>query len=114
VGIGFAIPIDQARRTADEIVKTGKATQTILGVTVRDGEEGGARIVDVTAGGPGDKAGLEPGDVVTKLDERPIDTSDALVAAVRSHKPGDKVRLELSDGARTVDATLAGQQVETE
>jgi putative serine protease PepD len=114
VGIGFAIPIDQARRTADEIVKTGKATQTILGVTVRDGEQGGARIVDVTAGGPGAKAGLKPGDVVTKLDERSIDTSDALVAAVRSHQPGDKVRLELSDGARTVDATLAGQQVETE
>ncbi len=114
VGIGFSIPIDQARRTADEIVKTGKATQTILGVTVKDGEEGGAQIVDVSANGPGAKAGLKQGDVVTKLDDRTIDTSDALVAAVRSHKPGDKVRLELSNGSRTVDATLAGQQVETE
>jgi len=113
VGIGFAIPIDQARRTADEISKTGKATQTILGVTVRDGDSGGARIEDVTANGPGAKAGLKPGDVVTKLDDRAIDTSDALVAAVRSHKPGDKVRLELTS-SRSVEATLAGQQVETE
>ncbi len=114
VGIGFAIPIDQARRIADEIVKTGKATQTILGVTVQDGDEGGARIVEVSPDGPGAKASLKEGDIVTKLDERTIDTSDALVAAVRSHKPGDKVRLELSNGSRTVEATLAGQQVETE
>ncbi len=112
VGIGFAIPIDQARRTADEIVKTGKATQTILGVSVRDNSDGGALVVDVTGGGPGEQAGLKSGDVVTKLDDRRIDTSDALVAAVRSHKPGDKVRLELSNGSRTVEATLAGQTVE--
>jgi putative serine protease PepD len=114
VGIGFAIPIDQARRTADEIAKTGKATQTILGVTVQDNQAGGARIIDVSPNGPGAKAGLKQGDVVTKLDDRAIDTSDALVAAVRSHKPGDKVKLVLGDGQRTVEATLAGQQVETE
>jgi putative serine protease PepD len=114
VGIGFAIPIDQARRTADEIVKTGKATQTVLGVTVRDNQDGGALIVEVAPDGAGEKAGLKAGDVVTKLDDRRIDTSDALVAAVRSHKPGDKVRLELDNGSRTVDATLAGQTVETE
>src|SRR4051812_41233119 len=113
VGIGFSIPIDQARRTADEIAKTGKATQTILGVTVKDGDNGGARIVEVSPNGPGAKAGLKPGDVVTKLDDRAIDTSDALVAAVRSHKPGDKVTLQLTS-SRSVDATLAGQQVETE
>jgi putative serine protease PepD len=68
--------------------------------------------VDVNGGGPGEQAGLKSGDVVTKLDDRRIDTSDALVAAVRSHKPGDKVRLELSNGSRTVEATLAGQTVE--
>ncbi|MFC4854117.1 S1C family serine protease [Actinophytocola glycyrrhizae] len=112
VGIGFAIPIDQAKRTAKEIVETGKATQTVLGVSVRDNPDGGALIVDVVAGGAGEKAGLKNGDVVTKLDERRIPTSDALVAAVRSHAPGDKVRLELDNGSRTVDATLAGQTVE--
>ncbi|WP_374066420.1 trypsin-like peptidase domain-containing protein [Actinokineospora auranticolor] len=111
VGIGFAIPIDQARRTADEIVKTGKATQTVLGVSVRDNQDGGALIADVVAGGAGQGAGLKAGDVVTKLDDRRIDSSDALVAAVRSKSPGDKVTLTLSDN-RTVQATLGGQTVE--
>jgi putative serine protease PepD len=114
VGIGFAIPMNQARRTADEIAKTGKATQTVLGVSVRDNEGGGALIAEVVPGGAGEQAGLKSGDVITKLDDRRIDTSDALVAAVRAKAPGDKVRLELSNGSRTVEATLAGQTVETE
>ncbi|MGQ0840694.1 S1C family serine protease [Actinokineospora sp.] len=114
VGIGFAIPIDQARRTADEIVKTGKATQTVLGVSVRDNPEGGALIAEVVAGGAGADAGLQQGEVVTRLDDRRVDTSDALVAAVRSKAPGDKVRLVIGDGSRTVEATLGGQPVETE
>ncbi len=114
VGLGFAIPIDQARRTAKEIVDTGKATQTVLGVSVQDGQNGGAEIMEVTPGGAAEQAGLKVGDVVTKLDDRRIDTSDALVAAVRSHAPGDKVALELDNGSRTVEATLAGQPVETE
>ncbi|CRK61422.1 Heat shock protein HtrA [Alloactinosynnema sp. L-07] len=112
VGIGFAIPIDQARRTADEIVKTGKATQTVLGVSVRDSPDGGALISEVVSGGAGERAGLKSGDVITMLDERRIETSDALVAAVRSKAPGDKVKLVIGDGARTVEATLAGQAVE--
>ncbi|WP_018683347.1 S1C family serine protease [Actinokineospora enzanensis] len=112
VGIGFAIPIDQARRTADEIVKTGKATQTVLGVSVRDNQQGGGALIsEVVGGGAGEKAGLKSGDVVTKLDDRRIDASDALVAAVRSKAPGDKVTLTLADG-RTVDATLGGQPVD--
>jgi putative serine protease PepD len=112
VGIGFAIPVDQARRTADQIIKTGKATQTILGVTVQDNQDGGALIKDVTADGPASKAGMKAGDVVTQLDDRKIDTSDALVAAVRAHNPGDTVKLVLSNGSRTIDVTLAGQVVE--
>jgi putative serine protease PepD len=114
VGLGFAIPIDQARRTAQEIVETGKATQTVLGVSVVDGQNGGAEVKEVTPGGAAEQAGLKVGDVVTKLDDRRIATSDALVAAVRSHAPGDKVTLELDNGSRTVEATLAGQPVETE
>jgi putative serine protease PepD len=112
VGIGFAIPIDQARRTADEIVKTGKATQTVLGVEVNNAQQGGAMVNKVIDGGPAQQAGLQPGDVITKLDDRPIDTSDALVAAVRSHAPGDVVTLVIGDGSRTFDVTLAGQPVE--
>ncbi|MFC7612868.1 S1C family serine protease [Actinokineospora soli] len=113
VGIGFAIPINQARRIADEIVETGKATQTILGVTVRDNPQGvGALVNEVTAGGAGEKAGLKKGDVITQLNDRRIDGADALVAAVRSNAPGDKVKLVIGDGERTVEATLGGQPVE--
>jgi putative serine protease PepD len=113
VGIGFAIPIDQARRTADEIAKTGKATQTVLGVSVNDNPNGpGAHVVSVVEGGPAQKAGLKQDDVVIQLDGRKIETSDALVAAVRAHVPGDTVKLVLGDGSRTVDVTLAGQVVE--
>jgi len=111
VGIGFAIPIDQARRTADEIVDTGKATQTVLGVSVQSDPAGGATVQEVTANGPAQAAGIAVGDVVTKLDDRRIDTSDALVAAVRSHAPGDRVTLTI-DNARTVQVTLSGQPVE--
>ncbi|WP_285751566.1 trypsin-like peptidase domain-containing protein [Lentzea sp. NBRC 105346] len=111
VGIGFAIPIDQARRTADEIVKTGKAKQTVLGVEVTPADGGGAKIGKVTGGGAAEKAGLKVGDVITKFGNRRIDSSDTLVAAVRSKAPGDRVTITLSDG-KTVEATLGGVEVE--
>ncbi|WP_424184183.1 S1C family serine protease [Actinokineospora sp. G85] len=113
VGIGFAIPINQARRTADEIVKTGKATQTVLGVSVQDAPQGtrGALIAEVVGGGAGEAGGLKQGDVVTKLGDRRIESADALVAAVRSHAPGDKITLIVGDN-NTVEVTLGGQPVE--
>jgi putative serine protease PepD len=109
VGIGFAIPMDQARRTIDEIVKTGKPKQTVLGVKVESTEQG-ARISEITGGGAAEKAGLKAGDVITKFGDRRIDESDTLVAAVRSKAPGDKVTITLSDN-RTVEATLDGVEV---
>ncbi|SDG79910.1 putative serine protease PepD [Lentzea fradiae] len=109
VGIGFAIPMDQARRTIDEIVKTGKPKQTVLGVKVESVEQG-ARITEVTPGGAAEKAGLKAGDVITRFDDRRIDESDTLVAAVRSKAPGDKVAITLSGGS-TVEATLDGVEV---
>ncbi|XVV04535.1 S1C family serine protease [Actinosynnema sp. CA-248983] len=111
VGIGFAIPVDQAKRIAKELSETGKATQTVLGVQVIDNREGGALVQEVTAGGAAEQAGLKAGDVITRLADRPIDTSDALVAAVRSRTPGEKVQLTV--GGRTVEVTLGSQPVET-
>lgn len=111
VGIGFAIPIDQARRTAEEIINTGHATQTFLGATVTnvDKRGGGALIVEVH-GAPAEKAGLKKGDVIVKIGDRNTDTIDALIAAIRTKAPGTTVTLTLKDGS-TVDVKLGGKPV---
>jgi putative serine protease PepD len=85
IGLGFAIPVDQAKRIADELIKNGIASHASLGVQVgNDKAVDGARIVDVTNGGAAQSAGLPSGVVVTKVDDRVISSADALVAAVRS------------------------------
>ncbi|RBM17491.1 serine protease [Prauserella sp. PE36] len=111
VGIGFAIPIDQARRTADDIIENGHATQTYIGATVGDAPNGGAAIGEVMPGSPAEKAGLKAGDVVTKFDDRVIEDANALVAAVRTRAPGEQVTLTLQDN-KTLEVTLGGQPVE--
>ncbi|MGQ4616609.1 trypsin-like peptidase domain-containing protein [Nocardia sp. R7R-8] len=117
IGLGFAIPVDQARRVADELIKTGKATYAQVGITVSRQQDptqqvSGAKVRDVTADGPAARAGIPPGAVVTKLDDRPIDSGNALVAAVRSHQPGDKVKVTYTDdhgnNSKTVEVTLSG------
>jgi putative serine protease PepD len=115
VGIGFAIPIDQAKRTAQQIVQTGKATQAQLGVSVTDPTNGqaGAVISDVTAGGAAEKAGIKKNDVVTKINDRVITNSDSLVAAVHAAGPGDTVTITLASGS-SVKATLTGKTIDVQ
>ncbi|MEE3849135.1 trypsin-like peptidase domain-containing protein [Gordonia sp. LSe1-13] len=116
IGLGFAIPIDQAKRVADELQETGRATQAGLGVSVRantEVDQPGAYISDVTAGGPADKAGIPQGAVVTKVDDRTIASGDALVAAIRSHAPGDTVTITyvINGQEKTTQVTLETLQV---
>ncbi|AFM18952.1 trypsin-like serine protease with C-terminal PDZ domain [Mycolicibacterium chubuense NBB4] len=110
IGLGFAIPVDQAKRIADELIQSGSASRASLGVQVGNNSGGdGAQIVEVTPGGAAAAAGLPNGVVVTKLDDRVIDSADALVAAVRSKAPGDKVTLTFLDPSgksQSVDVTL--------
>ncbi len=110
IGLGFAIPVDQAKRIADELITSGKATHASLGVQVTtDKGTPGAKVMDVVQGGAAAAAGLPKGVVVTKVDDRPINSADALVAAVRSKSPGDKVTLTFQDpagGSRTVPVVL--------
>ncbi|BBZ51229.1 serine protease [Mycobacterium heidelbergense] len=110
IGLGFAIPVDQAKRIADELIATGKASHASLGVQVTsDKGAPGAKVVDVVPNGAAAAAGVPKGVVVTKVDDRPINSADALVAAVRSKAPGDKVSLTFLDpggGSRTVQVTL--------
>ncbi len=114
IGLGFAIPVDQAKRIADELIKSGTASHASLGVQVgNDAAVDGAKIVEVTSGGAAAAAGLPSGVVVTKVDDRVIGSADALVAAVRSKAPGDKVTLTYLDPAgkpQTVQVTLGKAQ----
>jgi putative serine protease PepD len=114
IGLGFAIPVDQAKRIADELISTGKASHASLGVQVTsDKEVPGAKVVDVVPDGAAASAGLPSGSVVTKVDDRPINSADGLVAAVRSKAPGDKVTLTYLDPSgdtKTVQVTLGKAQ----
>ncbi|MGV0642153.1 S1C family serine protease [Mycolicibacterium sp. XJ879] len=114
IGLGFAIPVDQAKRIADELIKNGSASHASLGVQVTsDATVDGARIVEVTAGGAAAAAGLPSGVVVTRVDARVINSADALVAAVRSKAPGEQVTLTYLDGSgkpQTVQVTLGKAQ----
>lgn len=110
IGLGFAIPVDQAKRIADEIIQTGTASRASLGVQVgNDAGVDGAKIVEVTPGGAAAAAGLPGGVIVTKIDDRVVGSADALVAAVRSKAPGDKVTLTYLDTSgkpQTAEVTL--------
>jgi putative serine protease PepD len=114
IGLGFAIPSDQAKRIADQLIQNGTATHASLGVQIdRAAPNDGAKIVDVTSGGAAAAAGLPNNVVVTKIDDRPIGSAAALMAAVRSKAPGDKVTLTYLDSsgkAQTVSVTLGTAQ----
>ncbi|MFD7433564.1 S1C family serine protease [Streptomyces sp. NPDC059861] len=117
IGLGFAIPINQGKRVAEELINTGRATHPVIGVTLdmdytgdgaRVGTAGADGAAPVTPGGPGDKAGIEPGDVVTEVDGQPIHSGEELIVKTRAHRPGDRLELTLRrDGAeRTISLVL--------
>ncbi|MFD9908627.1 trypsin-like peptidase domain-containing protein [Streptomyces sp. NPDC059063] len=102
IGLGFAIPINQGKRVAEELINTGRATHPVIGVTIDKQFTGdGARIARksqsggpaVNRGGPGDKAGLKPGDVITAVDGRRVHSGDELIVKIRAHRPKDRLDL---------------------
>jgi putative serine protease PepD len=120
IGLGFAIPINQAKYVAQQLIQTGKPVYAKIGasVSLEDGTDGaqitaqGASGTDpVEEGGPADKAGLKPGDVITKLDDRVIDSGPTLIGEIWTHKPGDKVTItyERSGKTHTVELTLGSR-----
>lgn len=114
IGLGFAVPIDDARAIAEELIRTGRVAHADLGVNARsvtDGATDGAEIQNVVAGGPAAAAGIAEGDVVVRVAGRPIAGADELVVAVREHEPGAQVPVELIRQGRplTVTATLGGR-----
>ncbi|MET7450386.1 trypsin-like peptidase domain-containing protein [Streptomyces sp. NPDC005574] len=121
IGLGFAIPINQASYVAQQLIKTGKPVYAKIGASVSlDESTNGAKITEqgaggssaVESGGPAAKAGLKPGDVITKLDDHVIDSGPTLIGEIWTHQPGDKVTItyERDGKTHTVDLTLSSRQ----
>ncbi|WP_443333925.1 trypsin-like peptidase domain-containing protein [Streptomyces sp. CB02414] len=118
IGLGFAIPINQGKRVAEELINTGEATHPVIGITLDMAYAGdGARVAakgsdggpPVTVGGPGDKAGIEAGDVITAVDGRRVHSGEELIVKTRAHRPGDRLELTLErDGKETQVSLVLG------
>jgi putative serine protease PepD len=118
IGIGFAIPVNEARSIANQLITSGKATHPYLGVSSKDGvvadgsaKRAAALLSNIVAGTPADKAGLLSGDAITAVDGDSIDGSLSLVAQVRERSVGDKVTLRIvRDGqTKTISVTLTSK-----
>jgi putative serine protease PepD len=118
IGVGFAIPIDQAKIVAQELISTGHATHPLMGVTLADATDSSgndlARVQSVSKGGPADAAGIAVGDVIVSVGGQQTAGADAVIAAIRTHQPGDRVAVTVDRGGsrktftvRLIDAATA-------
>jgi serine protease Do len=117
-GLAFAVPIDVAMQVKDEIQHDGKVSHGRLGIAIQEVNQAlaqnfglkspsGALVASVEKGSPGEKAGLEPGDVILKLDGKEISRSSDLPPMVSSLKPGAKVTLEVWRNGATKELTAS-------
>ena len=116
IGLGFAIPSNQVRRTAEQLIETGEATYPYIGVMLDERytgegvlvleapEEGAATPVE--PGSPADLAGIRPGDVIVAIDGRPVTEPDEVVVAIRARAPGDTVTLRIRTGEEERDVRV--------
>ncbi|MFC5172339.1 S1C family serine protease [Streptomyces mutomycini] len=115
IGLGFAIPVNQAKNVAEQLIRTGQPVYPVIGATVTMEEKtGGAVISDegaggtpaVTPDGPAADAGLKAGDVITKFNDTVVESGPTLIGEIWTHKPGDKVTLTYKRDGRTATAEL--------
>jgi len=113
IGIGFAIPVNEAKSIADQLIATGTAQHAYIGVsaadtTVTDGssKRQAALVKSVAAGTPAATAGLQANDAVIAIDGKPVDSSESLVATIHEHKVGDTVTLTVIRGSQKQDLTI--------
>jgi putative serine protease PepD len=112
IGIGFAIPVDQAQSIAQQLISSGTAKHAYLGVSSKDdvvnvgsAKRAAAVVVNVVSGTPADKAGLQAGDAIIAIDGKAIDGSLSLVAHVRERTVGDKVVVKIVRNGQSKDLT---------
>ena len=107
IGLGFAIPINQVKRIAEELINTGSSTKPIIGVTLDQSYQGpGARVQEVTPGGPAEAAGVKAGDTLVEFAGEPVTDATALIVDIRSRKPGDEVEMTVQRGSDTEELTI--------
>ena len=110
IGLGFAIPINQARRVATELIETGSSSYPVIGVQLDMSYEGqGALVQSVVEGGPASETELAAGDVITAIDGVKVSDGTELVVRIRAKNPGDVVELTLEDGS-VIEVTLGSDQ----
>jgi putative serine protease PepD len=119
IGLGFAIPINEAKRIAEQIITKGYATHAVIGVRLDATYSGeGARVSPssvagaVTSGGPAAKAGIQPGDIIVDVDGERITTADELIVAIRRHLPGQRISVTYlrSGHTETVSVVLGSER----
>ncbi|WP_435768945.1 trypsin-like peptidase domain-containing protein [Nocardioides sp. SYSU DS0651] len=114
IGVGFAIPVEQVRVTADQILKTGEAQYPVIGATVETGgipSGEGAKLDEIMADSPAQAAGLRKGDVITHVNGARVTDGISLIVRIRSHQPDETISFTVKRGAgtREVDVTLDGK-----
>ncbi|MEU3468505.1 S1C family serine protease [Streptomyces sp. NPDC048387] len=120
IGLGFAIPINQAKNVAESLIKTGKPVYPVISVSVDlQAKTDGAKISEqgapanelVDPNGPAGKAGLKPGDIITAFGGKQVDSGPTLISLIWTYKPGDTVKLTYLRAGKptTVDITLGSR-----
>ena len=124
-GISFAIPIDDAVRVADQLRATGRVVRGRIGVQIAPvtkevaesiglGKPSGALVQSVEKDGPADKAGVEAGDIITKVDGKTVEKSGDLPRIIGSTKPGSKATLQVFRRGATKDLTVSVAEFEAD
>jgi len=115
IGLGFAIPSNQVRRTAEQLIETGHATYPVIGVLLDQRYEGEGVAVAaadrdgtaaITPDGPADRAGIHRGDIILAIDGRPVTDPDELIVAIRARTPGETVVLHVRTGSDERDVRV--------
>jgi len=111
IGVGFAISANKAKSVSDQLIKGGKVSHPYLGISLGEAQNGGAQVQSVASGSPAASAGIKEGDVIVKVGDRTIATSEDLVGAIQSSSPGTKMDLTVvrNGSQSTVTATIGDQ-----
>jgi serine protease Do len=125
MGISFAIPIDEAKAVADQLRANGRVIRGRIGVQIATvtkdvaesiglGKPVGALVRSVEQGGPAEKAGIEPGDIITKVDGRAVERSTDLPRVIGASKPGSRVTLQVYRRGASRDIPVSVVEFEPE